>query len=40
MIYYTLRELHLDITTEETPQIKAIASKSSLDHYLCFFLPL
>lgn len=40
MIYYTQRELHLDITTEETPQTTAIASKSSLDHYLCFFIPL
>ena len=39
MNYYTLRELDLDITAEETPQITAIASKSSLDHYLCFFLP-
>jgi len=40
MIYYTQRELHLDIATDETPQIRAIASKATLEHYLSFFLVL
>ena len=40
MIYYTQRELHLDIATEETPQIRAIASKATLELYLSFFLVL
>ena len=32
----TQRELDLDITAEETSQITAIITTSSLEHYLCF----
>ena len=38
MIYYTQRELHLDIATEETPQIEQLQARPLLNIICAFSL--